>query len=114
MNKYFISFATPKGNLGCVCTQAPDGARALERVTQLGLNPGGEAAVIPINEDEPAAKKFGYDKLISVSDMRKLGYTSRYEGKGWSKKEVETFNANVETRVCQRCNDELAMLAAAS
>ena len=93
----------PTGNLGCVFTDAPTAGHALERVTQLGLNPGGDCAIWLCNHNE--ADQFGHDKLIPSATMRAAGYKSHGDVK---KRVAETFMDNVEMRVCAECNGKLA------
>jgi hypothetical protein len=50
---YWISFVANNESLGVVITEAGSSMSALERVTALGQNPGGEAAIVEIpNEPE--------------------------------------------------------------
>jgi hypothetical protein len=51
MSWFYISFARPKsqgGFLGGTVVQADDAAGALAEATRRGLNPGGEAQIIPV------------------------------------------------------------------
>lgn len=48
---FYISFARPKsqgGFLGATVVQAEDAPGALAEATQRGLNPGGEAQIVPV------------------------------------------------------------------
>jgi len=107
MKSFFISFAIPNRNLGCVITQADTSTAALERVTQLGLNPGGEVAIWRSDEGE-AKRMGGYDKLVSPDTMRALGYQSR---KDVTPEKAASFMDNVAARVCEDCNNNLHVRA---
>lgn len=102
MNFYFISFGVVGKNLGVVCTHASSGVSALKKVSDLGLNPGGEAAIWPISSQE--AKALGCDRLISPDEMRQRNYKSR---KQVSANESKSFLSHAEI-VCSDCNNSLS------
>jgi hypothetical protein len=73
-NWYFISFRDPvkNRNLGCCNILVDDrkGSKSvLEMATELGVNPGGEAAIFQIDEPELDA-----NRLYSREEMIALNY----------------------------------------
>lgn len=98
MNDYFISFGTTQGNLGVVCTTAASEPSALLKTIQLGINPGGEAAIWRMYKEE--ADKLGRDRLISPEEMKTLNYKS---SKDLNKMEKQRFLDRAIV-VCKDCN----------
>lgn len=98
MNSYFISFATKDGNRGVVCTDATSELAALTKVTDAGLNPGGEAAIWRCLKSE--ANDLGRDKLITPEEMRAQDYKSRSQV---SKAKADAFMAKASI-VCEHMN----------
>jgi hypothetical protein len=98
-NSYFVSFGLPGQNLGVICTDAPNELKALEQITNAGLNPGGEAMITRCDPKE--ADLIGRNQLISPEHMAALKYkrTSQMTEaeKAWYKAQG--------TRVCQQCNE---------
>lgn len=103
MRTWFISFAGEGrgGNLGVVCTRALTDKAALDWANYLGLNPGGQAAVFPISENE--AEDIGLDRLVSPEELRIMGYRSLSQMDAVEKAEFREQLHRV-TCVCEECN----------
>lgn len=98
MNKYFISFGVPNRNLGCVVIEAPTPAIALVRASDMGLNPGGQAAIWEISNEE--AKDLGLDMLITPDQLDAKGYTRRSKATPIERKKF----MDRALIVCANCN----------
>lgn len=105
MPDFYISFATDEAFLGATVVSAPAPELAVRVATMLGLNPGGQAAVLPAfhpemsqnSRDELASYKgrlVGADELMG-NGARKLGEMSD---------DVQQGFASVATMVCEDCN----------
>lgn len=106
MTYFYISFATDAGFRGATVVEARNAKRAFQKATRLGLNPGGEAAILGLPdgaEKDPEAmagvrrmlnRLCGKDELLShgaerVADMPK---------------EIQDVFGHVATCVCEKCN----------
>jgi hypothetical protein len=98
MNWFYISFARPKsqgGFLGATVVQAEDTPDALEQATRRGLNPGGEAQIIPVPADRNEHPDIVRCRNRLVSKAELMAASAGY-GRGYHE------NAVV---VCGDCNE---------
>jgi hypothetical protein len=90
---FYISFASEAGHLGSTVVEANDEDSALAIATKRGLNPGGEAMIVPVPAkfaDKPGTVWMRY-RLCSEAEMMAHGPVSHGRQK----------NA---TYVCELCN----------
>jgi hypothetical protein len=95
---FYFSFASEKGFLGAVVVEAEDTESAIAEVNRRGLNPGGEALILPFPEGSEGTEGLPVNRLISreeIVDARRVGDLSEEE-----QSEIEG------TRVCEECNEE--------
>lgn len=102
MNTYWVSFTEGK-NLGCCIIDAEDEEKALTKINDLKINPGGEVMLFIMSNDEVALKeidKWGKNKLISPEDLLNDGYRKLGE-----LNEEELNDAkHASTVICTCCN----------
>jgi hypothetical protein len=97
MTWFYISFAKAKkdgGHLGSTVVEASDPDGALAEATRRGLNPGGEAQIIPVparNNNHPEIVPLR-NRLVSKAELARTGGIRG----GYHK------NSSV---VCQECNE---------
>lgn len=105
MKLFWISFCNAEGNLGVVITEAPDETAAVEKCTQLGINPGGEAALFDMStvpDGQEEASRFKRDVLIKPEELRSIGYRS---GADINPDDFDAImNSQGVTVVCDDCN----------
>jgi hypothetical protein len=92
---FYISFATENNHLGSTVVQAADAADALAKASQRGLNPGGEAQIVPVppkNNEHPEIVPLR-NRLVSKAELMARGATRR------------GYHENSKI-VCQSCNEE--------
>lgn len=86
MGHYYISFATDEGHRGSTVVKAHDPLHAVVVATELGLNPGGEAAVLYIppgaEQSEPDLRSM-INRLVTAEELlaqgaKKLGDLPQY------------------------------------
>lgn len=78
MKTFFISFCGDSGNLGVCIVDAMTEEDAITKTHYLGINPGGEAMIFPIDKDDKMAQielaVLAKNTLIPPSMMEALGY----------------------------------------
>jgi hypothetical protein len=92
---FYISFATREGHRGSTVVAANDIASALDEATRRGLNPGGEAQIIPVpphNNEHPDIVRCR-NRLVSKAELMTA---SNGYGRGYHE------NSSV---VCEQCNE---------
>ena len=107
MKTFWISFASETAFLGVVITDAEDETAAIHKLTQLQLNPGGEAMICDLSV--PGApllqevSRFGKDRLIGRAEFDRSGYKSLSQA---SEEECENLASNPSVKIlCQACNE---------
>lgn len=112
MTLYWISFAGDQGLLGVVLVDADDAAAALEAATAGGVNPGGEALVLPlpVADDNPQAvltRALPRLTLLSTDDIEaasvRCSHASEMSDAGHA-----ALRDFAELVVCDDCNDKEA------
>jgi hypothetical protein len=103
MSLWYLSFASDDhGFLGATVVEADDAEAAVGRATRIGLNPGGEVAIVPVpQEAEPEARKL-LNRLASEAELR--GEHGGKKVKEMSEEERAEFG--LTTVVCESCNEE--------
>lgn len=73
---FWFSFRDPEKNLnlGITIIKADHKVAAHKRTHQMGLNPGGEALIIEMSDEEFEREELEAHKFYSRDDMIKLGY----------------------------------------
>lgn len=106
MNTYWISFAKDK----CVGICIVDGISekdALQRATNLDINPGGEALIVRMDlgkqECPDEIERLGKDKLIAPDSLMAIGYSRR----GDLDDETKEMLDDVATIVCEHKNHDI-------
>lgn len=66
---YYISFATDDGFLGATVVEASSSESALEEATRLGINPGGEAAILEVPEGFENEARQMLNRLVGLDEM---------------------------------------------
>ncbi len=84
MKTFWISFANDdEGNLGCCIVDAESSKEAILMASELGINPGGEAMIWEMpddNEDATAEiNKYGKNILIRPEQLLSEGYRKTNE-----------------------------------
>ena len=101
---FYISFATDAGFRGATVVEADSESDAIAVASRLGLNPGGEAAILAVPPDLPAdgrAKVLSYqNRLVGKAEILSHG-GFRY---GDCSEEMQDRVARVVTKVCAQCN----------
>jgi hypothetical protein len=98
MKWYWLSFANPDTgeNLGCCNVEAETEFLAVKKTHILGINPGGEVMIVPMDKPELIP-----DKLVSKTELYANGYTTM-------RKEAEKRNVPVDSLphkiMCSDCN----------
>jgi hypothetical protein len=95
---WYISFASDEGFLGATVVRAPDPSSAVARATQLGINPGGEAALfqVPMGDDAMVM----LNRLVPYEELKAGGGKKLSE---MSPEERADF-ADFADRICEECN----------
>lgn len=95
MQFFYISFAVTgkkHGHLGSTVVEAEDAQSAHAVATKLGLNPGGEAMIVPVPADANTTElRWLHNKLRSKAELAARGPISRGRQRGAS-------------YVCELCN----------
>lgn len=102
MPRFYISFATDAGFLGATVVRGENPEDALKNATAVGLNPGGEAAIVEVPPDaeyEPDMVAM-IDRLVHCDEMLAMGAKRVVD---CDPKIQARFNAEAE-KVCQECN----------
>jgi hypothetical protein len=92
---FYISFATREGHRGSTVVQAADAAGALVEANRRGLNPGGEAQIVPVppaNNEHPDIIPLR-NRLASKAELMARGAIRG------------GYHENSEV-VCEQCNTE--------
>ncbi len=71
---WWISFASDSKSLGAAVVQAESSGAALQRTIDLGINPGGEAYMIPCNYTQFLSCKMPLDTLFCEERLKELGH----------------------------------------
>jgi hypothetical protein len=75
---WWISYANEKGNLGLNLIPAESEQQAMELANYLGINPGGEVAMIAVPmENYPESL---YNRLLQAQDLQDAGIQFRKGG----------------------------------
>lgn len=105
MRTYWISFVASGIAQGVVIVEAASPREALERVTRLGQNPGGEAMVVEVPDEPDAVEEVGMyprDELLSPEDLLTAG-AIRVGDAG--EHDPEKGPPVQVTMVCEPCNE---------
>lgn len=105
MNTYWISFVenshSPRAkSLGCCIVDGDDPELALQRASNLGINPGGEAMLFPITNDSPDLFFFKRDTFISAEELKEIGYSQFADIPEEKWKDA----AGKFDTICEKCN----------
>lgn len=73
MPKFYLSFADDKSSLGGTLVEAENSISAIQEVIRRGLNPGGEAMIIPVQEPCPPSLLGYLNRLVSQEELIKDG-----------------------------------------
>lgn len=98
MQWHYISFAKPKtdgGFLGATVVWAKDPPDALKVATRKGLNPGGEAQIIPVSPDRAHIPEIAMCRNRLVGKEELMSHGGYAAGKYHDNSSV----------VCQDCNE---------
>jgi hypothetical protein len=112
MNTYWISFVKEgQGNVGVCIVDAEDEKAAIAKTLDLGINPGGEAALFKMPNDEPEAMAevnvLGRDRLIPWQELESLGYKKEKDLDEESPGFSEYINNHPDvSRVCEKHNKQ--------
>jgi hypothetical protein len=98
MGLWYISFADDGGFRGATVVEAKDAKSALAEATRRGINPGGEAKMLPA--PDIAEAKAMLNRLVLEDEMRALGHV---KAKELAPDVADAFDAAAE-HVCQDCN----------
>jgi hypothetical protein len=96
---WYISFASEDGFLGAIVVMAIDAAGAIDRANQLGINPGGEAAIIEIPPDCEEALTM-LNRLALEPELRAAGGKKLSEMTGDQRAEF----TEMSEKLCEDCN----------
>jgi hypothetical protein len=104
VSDFYISFASSDdGFLGATVVAAEDARKALSLVTELGLNPGGEAAIFGIPPDISESGRVQLasyrGRLVGLAELRANGALSPQDAP-----EVQDALDGLATIVCEDCN----------
>lgn len=99
MAYWYISFATDTDFLGATVVEATSANNALAVATLRSLNPGGEAAIMQIPENDPGSRIMK-NRLVGRAEMMARGATRLADMPG----EVQRVFGELSERVCQDCN----------
>lgn len=104
---FWISFASEAfGALGAIILEADSATHALARTKELGINPGGEAKIIPMPADEPELDLFPREALISPSELRYRGYRSQLQMSETERAEIRRIDREIGVvTLCEDCNE---------
>ncbi len=69
MSLWYISFAMESGPLGATVIEAESHEMALSEATRLNINPGGEAAILPVPEGRETEARAMLNRLVSVEEI---------------------------------------------
>jgi hypothetical protein len=101
---FYISFATDAGFRGATVVEAANEANAVIVASRLGLNPGGEAAVLAIPADAGArelAEILSYkNRLVGKDELVANGARKLRDLPG----NMQAAIADAATVVCEDCN----------
>lgn len=102
---FYISFATDDGFLGATVVSAINEEEALAKTTRLGLNPGGEAAIVAVPPSMPSegiAEMLTYEnRLVGKAEL----FSNGAERVGDMTPEHRHALREKTTFVCETCND---------
>jgi hypothetical protein len=100
---WYISFATERAFLGATIVEANTIEDALDETRRLGINPGGEAAMIALSDDAKPhpMTQFMMNRLRSKMEMATFGPLVR--SGDMTAEEREAFEGRA-TFVCNDCN----------
>jgi hypothetical protein len=73
MPKFYLSFADDTGSLGGTIVEAENNMSAVREATRLGINPGGEAAIIRVPEPYPPHLLGYLNRLVSREELLRDG-----------------------------------------
>lgn len=102
MTYWYISFATDEAFRGATVVAATDAENALATATRLGLNPGGEAAIVevpPEAEGEPDMQAM-INRLLNKGEMIAQGGTRH----GDLPEDMQDAFMDAADIVCEDCN----------
>lgn len=68
---WYLSFASEAAFLGGVIVEAASKVGAVRQASRLGINPGGEALVMAISDDDPLPAPEFRNRLLTVEDLRR-------------------------------------------
>lgn len=76
MKYFFMSFrdVDENKNLGVCIVQEEDSEKAVQKATELGINPGGEVLLFELDDEEFRNQGLNLNTLYSRSQMRDLGF----------------------------------------
>ena len=106
MTYWYISFASETSFLGATIVEGSSAEDAIQNATKLGLNPGGEAALLRIPGGEDCMSDSGclamHNKLLNEEEMHNLpGGSVRYEDlEGKWRELVDDYSETI----CSDCN----------
>lgn len=112
--EYYISFALTNEFLGAIIVPAKTLSEALEKITDAGINPGGEAMGLPFTEDSipedsralmMAAPRM---KLMILEDLEEAGLAPRPVRDEVKKPGFDETRFNKTAEIaCQPCNESI-------
>jgi len=70
---WYISFATRYRPLGATVVYAASAEAALVKATKFGLNPGGEAAILPVPDARVTEAMVMLNRLVSADEILNNG-----------------------------------------
>lgn len=74
LKTYWLSFVKNHVNAGCCMVDAQGPSHAVSRATELGINPGGEVAIMELPADAEDLQNWPKDTLIPREQLVAHGY----------------------------------------
>ncbi len=99
MRSWWMSFADTKKFNGAVICDGDTEKEALNRVNQLGINPGGEVMFVELADDAEDLQ-LGKDRLITETELRSLNYKKLKD----FTPEQQLLSETLVSYACNPCN----------
>lgn len=99
---WYISFAVPNKFLGACYVEGEDEGAAIARTKELGINPGGQAMLIPVPPHMSSVSSLPLNRLISFNELKEGGI-ERYRAMSDHKRSQIDRIASI---VCEDCNHD--------